>query len=143
MRSATLFVVGSGSMATCFSARSQRKPSEMPVSRNSSGSGGPMLSISARVRIVVWDMRVSLFFLVGRVGPVGPGFLSPYADSAVRGHNERGAGGISLRGTADALIKISETSQCDRVVGIDLSRRFVVADRILFAREAFHHLCHV
>jgi hypothetical protein len=30
----------------------------MPVSFNSSGNGGPMLSISARLRIVVWDMCV-------------------------------------------------------------------------------------
>src|SRR5688500_7260150 len=61
MRSATAWVVGSGSMATCFNARSQRKASEMPVSATSSGSGGPMLSISARVRIAVCDMFCFLF----------------------------------------------------------------------------------
>src|SRR6185369_11674383 len=70
MRSETAVVVGSGSMATCFSARSQRNCSEMPVSAISSGSGGPMLSISARVRMAVCDM-VFLFIEVGPIGPIG------------------------------------------------------------------------
>src|ERR1043166_1841281 len=105
MRSATASVVGSGNMATCFNARSQRKPSEMPVSASSSGSGGPMLSISARVRIVVWDMWV-LFLLLRCELPAD-------ADGSVGRDNKRRTSRIGIRRTADALIKIGQTSQGD------------------------------
>src|SRR5437868_15474896 len=46
-------VVGSANCATNLSARSARKLADTSVSANSSGTGGPMLSISTRERIVV------------------------------------------------------------------------------------------
>src|ERR1044072_6288304 len=121
MRSATACVVGSGNMATCCNARSQRKPSEMPVSASSSGSGGPMLSISARVRIVVGDMGV-LFLVLRCDFPAG-------AAGSVGRDNKRRTSRIGIRRTADALIKIGQTSQGDSVVGTGLARGSVAAAR--------------
>src|SRR5829696_1976030 len=117
MRSATAVVVGSGSMATCFNARSQRNCSAMPVSFISSGSGGPMLSISARLRMVVWDMFGSLFVLVVL-------FTAGHSSVVVLRHRERGASGIGFHGAADALVKIREASQRKRVHRIDGTRGF-------------------
>src|SRR6266508_160053 len=62
----TTTAVGSGSMATCLSAKSQRKPSPMPRSGISSGTGGPIDSTSTRESIVVCDMT-NVHFPGGRL----------------------------------------------------------------------------
>src|SRR6185295_3940408 len=131
-------------MATCFSARSQRKPSEIPVSPISSGSGGPMLSISARVRIAVCDIGVSLFSKNRSYRTYRTYFLATRCGSTiVQGERECDAGVFRFHGSTYALVEIGQPSQRHRVIRIDLPRRFVVTNRVVFTSKPLEHLRHV
>src|SRR5688572_7409892 len=119
-------------MATCFSARSHRNCSAMPVSCSSSGSGGPMLSISARVRMDVWDMFGSLSLVVL--------FTAGDNTAVVLRQRECSASGIGFHGAANTLVEISKTSQSERVHRIDRTRGFVVTNRVVFTTKTLEHL---
>src|SRR6185369_17160027 len=62
------------------------------------------------------------------------------AGSVILRERQRGANGFRVRGSAHALIEIRKPLQCERVVRIDRTCRFVVTDRVVFTTKPLQHL---
>src|ERR1044072_3525732 len=112
-----LRVCGSGIGATCLSARSHRKLAGTSASRISSRTGGPIDSISTRVRIPVWVVITRLRFL---------SFFG--SGDRLAGINRReglaGVGGAV--GAAGALVEFGKLAQDVLRLGLELARGFQV-----------------
>src|ERR1044071_8636247 len=125
-----LRVCGSGICATCFKARSHRKLSGTSASRSSSRTGGPIDSISTRVRIPVCVVITRLRFL----SFFGGGDRLAGVDG---GKSLTRVGG--LLAAAGVLVEFGELAQDVLRLGLELARGFEVLDGLVLAPRADQH----